>query len=311
MDIISGSWPGELYVFRGLEAGKFAAGQALKEKDGQQINPGRASTVFAADWDGDGDLDLVLGNIDGNVQLARNIGDKSKYTFGKAEAVKAGNQPISIPHGDSGPIVADWNGDRKRDLIVGAGDGSVWLFAGMGTGSEPALAAGRILVPSGNAGWDDKMTAGRPWGVRAKVAVADFNKDGQLDLLVGDFAVVREKLPDLKPEEEEKYAKADREYQEAMKAYQAAAEKSGLNALQVEYSRLSTQPKDETPQQAEKRKAALKDVEERMTKANAKIQPAIDALIAAQQKIRQPQSSYHGWVWLFQRKPSPTAPLAN
>jgi hypothetical protein len=96
-----------------------------------------------------------------------------------------------------------------------------------------------------------------------------------------------------------------------MKAYSAAAEKAGLNALHAEYSRLSTQPADETPEQAKKRKAELKQVEERMAKANAEIQPAINALMAAQQKIRQPKSTYHGWVWLFQRKPSPTAPLAN
>lgn len=312
MDILSGSWPGELYVFRGLGGNKFAAGQAIKDKDDQPIKPGSASTVFAADWDGDGDLDLVLGNIEGQVQLVRNEGTKTKSAFGKREPLSAGTQAITVPHGDSGPIVVDWNRDGKRDLIVGAGDGSVWLFAGSGTATEPVLAAGRILVPAGTSGFGSEPTSdGRPWGVRTKVAVADWNRDGLADLLVGDFAVVQEKLPEPEPGAKEKFAKADRDYQEAQKAYVAASEKAGLNALQAEYSRLSAQPADETPQAAKKRGAALKEVEARMATIQAEIKPAFDALMAAQRQIRQPQHTYHGWVWLFQRKPSATAPLAN
>jgi hypothetical protein len=39
-DIISGSWPGELFLFRGLPGGKFAAPEMLKDKDGNIINIG-------------------------------------------------------------------------------------------------------------------------------------------------------------------------------------------------------------------------------------------------------------------------------
>ena len=34
---------------------------------------------------------------------------------------------------DSHPIAADWDGDGKLDLLVGAGDGSVWFFRNLGT----------------------------------------------------------------------------------------------------------------------------------------------------------------------------------
>ncbi len=48
-DILSGSWPGELYFFKG--------------KDKKPINIDKAPTVFASDWRGTGRLDLSVGGI--------------------------------------------------------------------------------------------------------------------------------------------------------------------------------------------------------------------------------------------------------
>jgi hypothetical protein len=33
-----------------------------------------------------------------------------------------------VPHGDSHPIAADWDGDMLLDLLVGCGDGSVLFY---------------------------------------------------------------------------------------------------------------------------------------------------------------------------------------
>ena len=41
-DLLSGSWPGELYFFKGDGKGKFAAGETLKDKDGKVIKLGSA-----------------------------------------------------------------------------------------------------------------------------------------------------------------------------------------------------------------------------------------------------------------------------
>jgi len=64
-DILAGSWPGEIYVFRRQEDGHFAAGKVLTDAKGKAINVGSAA-AFAADWDGDGDLDILLGDFCGN-----------------------------------------------------------------------------------------------------------------------------------------------------------------------------------------------------------------------------------------------------
>ena len=45
-DILSGSYPGELYFFKGKGKGEFAAPVKL-QRDGKAINLGPSSTVFA------------------------------------------------------------------------------------------------------------------------------------------------------------------------------------------------------------------------------------------------------------------------
>src|SRR5262249_8346775 len=143
-----GSWPGELYFFKGLGKGKFAPGTTLKNKDGKDIRLGSASTVFAADWNGDGKLDLIIGNQAGQVQVMLNEGTDKKYVFSKATKISPDGAEIKVPDGHSGAVVADWDGDGKLDLIVGAGDGSVLFYRNIGTAKEPKLAAAETLVDS-------------------------------------------------------------------------------------------------------------------------------------------------------------------
>jgi hypothetical protein len=186
-DLLSGSWPGEIFLFQGSSVGVSSTGDALKHKDGRTVNVGRASAAFAADWDSDGDLDLLVGNIQGAVFLVPNEGGPKKLEFGEPVALRAGAQTIAVPAGDAGPCAADWDQDGDLDLLVGAGDGSVWLFENTGTSD---LAAGRqLLKPGTMAIQEPNRPATR--GGRSKICVVDWNGDGRLDLLVGDVAKMR------------------------------------------------------------------------------------------------------------------------
>ena len=184
-DVLTGSWPGELYFFERNNGGEFEPGAKILDENEQPINAGNASTVFAVDWDADNDLDLVLGDIAGNVQLITNQGTLAQPKYGKPEVLELGSVARNRG-GDSGPIVADWNADEKNDLIVPFGDGSVVWFQNVGSKVEPKFDEGTELVRESGFGFDFSKFEPGMWGARVKVCAIDWNSDGRLDLLVGD-----------------------------------------------------------------------------------------------------------------------------
>src|SRR5262245_59495404 len=125
-DVVSGSFPGEVYWFRRLKDGTFAAPEFLKHSTGETVKPGYCSATNVADWDRDGDLDLVIGSITGDVFFAANESADSipKYAaLVRVEAVKE-----RTGRGDSAPIVADWDVDGRPDLLMGSELGDVVWF---------------------------------------------------------------------------------------------------------------------------------------------------------------------------------------
>jgi hypothetical protein len=330
-DIISGSWPGEIFIFRGKGDGSYGPPEKLKDKDGNIINVGGgvhetadsititgdaefkedkdghyvvyngkvyrqtsekqvlvtgcASSVAVADWNGDGLLDLIVGDIGGHVSVYLNEGTKQQYAFGKPVRLKANGKEIAVPHGDAGPCVADWDGDGLLDLIVGCGDGSVMFYRNIGTAKEPKLAEGVVLIPPGKIEYDaEKMSKEPTRGVRAKVCVVDYNGDGLPDLLVGDLSNQKPNKPEPTPEEKKKQEAAKKDLEKLHGEYAGLVQKIiGPNRV-----------KDKD--QAKKLSEDLTKLRERMTEL---------------QKAAGSEYETHGWVWLFLREPPEKKEIAR
>jgi hypothetical protein len=286
LDVITGSWPGELYWFRGLGDGKFAAAEKIRDRDDKEIKVGNASTVFATDWRATGKLDLIVGNIEGFVYLIPNEGSPGKYAYGKPQKLKAAGKEIKVPHGDAGPVVADWDRDGKPDLIVGTGAGSVLWYRNIGSRQQPELAAAQTLVPESHLDWQQGLKPDN-WGIRAKVCVTDWNGDGWPDILMGDFGVSLGENPAKTDADKAAAAQAEKAYQEALKPY--------LTIM----AELNRPPAGETPEEKKKREEKISEWKERMRLAEVTLEKAA----AARQKYTRRQE-LHGNVWLFLRKPS-------
>ena len=327
LDLISGSWPGETFLFRGRANHSFAPPEMIQDKYGHFINigggiteraaggmfsdggllitgnatfertskgifvdyhgkrlestpekpiaiTGTASTVHPADWDGDGDYDLIIGDIRGNLWLVPNEGSASSYAFGKEQRLQAGARNLTV-QGKAGPCAADWDRDGDLDLLVGMEDGSVVLCENTGSAKSPKLSAAVQLVPPGvNAPYGSDAPVAVCRGTRSKICVADWNGDAWPDLLVGDNTRQKPDLPEPTAEEEAEYARIRQE----IKPLQ---DRSGELMQQI-YGRERVRDK-------EKREAIQKEmgpISERLRELRAKLPPEYET---------------HRWVWLFLR----------
>ncbi|HEX6812812.1 MAG TPA: VCBS repeat-containing protein [Planctomycetota bacterium] len=295
-DMISGSyWPGDITVFFGQGAGKFAAGEFLKDPAGKNANAGPpweserkpqmdslAAAPWLVDWDADGDLDLLVGNIEGHVVLLANDGNARSPKFVRKGPIEAGGQVLDVDNNDAGPTTADWDGDGLWDLIVGGGAGTVKFFRNEGTKQAPKLAAGVELVRGKGhvapaSGEEPKLPASR-----VKPHVCDWNGDGTLDLLVGDFASLKGPEPQLTSEQKATKAKLEKEMQ-------ANSEAMG---------KLFAKCDNEPDKLAGEDKKEWEAVQKRSSELWKELTPL--------QAERRPS----GFVWVYLRKP-PTKAAAN
>jgi len=139
------------------------------------------------DWDNDGDNDLVIGegpsSSTGKVRVYLNAGTVSNPQFSGFTYVQSNGSDLTCPgSGCLGcfPRVVDWNGDGKKDLLIGQADGKVKVFLNIGTDQNPTFDAG-TFVQVGPAGSKANIDVGD----RATPSAVDWNSDGKRDLVVG------------------------------------------------------------------------------------------------------------------------------
>lgn len=152
------------------------------------------TSAWATDWDGDGDLDLLLGDHDhkGRILLRRNEGSEKEAQFAtKNEFLDLGGKPLNAVGAVWTLCMRDWNGDGLEDLIVTTKDlpkhgekatEAVHVYLNEGSPKAPKLAAPTSIfsVQLGELG---SAPTGPATGLYSYLV--DFDADGDLDLAVG------------------------------------------------------------------------------------------------------------------------------
>ena len=156
---------------------------------------GHLSSVAAVDWDNDGDQDFLLGGYrSGQLFLSINVGSSTEPNYAETnQVIQAGGEAVAFEFGMGTPRVADWNGDGLFDILIGTIYGGVYLLENVGSEGSPQFDGIEILVAPlpGEAGSKQvKMVEavdGQPIGPGSSyhIEVVDYDRDGDLDLLMG------------------------------------------------------------------------------------------------------------------------------
>ena len=132
-DLLVGNGGGYLHLFLNQGDGNFASGVMVKA-GGKDVDTGSRASPCVTDWNEDGKKDLVMGNGSGEIFVFLNEGTNQQPVFGKP--LKLNNGKLDVGS-DSSPDVVDWNGDGKKDLVVGNDNGEIFVFLNQGTNHEP------------------------------------------------------------------------------------------------------------------------------------------------------------------------------
>jgi hypothetical protein len=219
-DLVCGNTSGNIGWFENLDGGNPPKWSRVKllEAGGEIIHlqagpngsiqgPAEAkwgySTLSVADWDHDGDSDLVVNSIWGKVIWYENTGTSREPKLAASQAVMvewsegASSWPAWNwwkPQGNelvtqwrTTPLVVDWNKDGLNDLVMLDHEGFLALYERKRKGAQLLLGSPRRSAFQGSGKGEEflrlnERSAGKSG--RRKMCVVDWDGDGDLDLLL-------------------------------------------------------------------------------------------------------------------------------
>jgi hypothetical protein len=145
---------------------------AANPLDGRDV--GDEAQPALADLDADGDVDLLAGRSAGDFDYFANTGDAVTPLFAAGTANPFGLAGVGSP--SSAPVLGDLDRDGDLDLVVGRYYGGLAYFENTGAATAPVFS--------------ERTGAANPLAeldvaYYTRPALADFDRDGDLDLICG------------------------------------------------------------------------------------------------------------------------------
>lgn len=180
LDVLVGEDQGRLfYAENTAEPGKPAAFGDW-QYDFQTIDVGISSAPFIGDVNRDGLPDLLIGERNGNINYFQNIGTRQQPQFNPDPTAlpntdRFGKVDARVPGyvaGYSVPVLVDMSG--KYCLLMGTDVGQIERYCGIEENFYNALIA------------DNEQFGGVLVGAQSRLALADLDSDGVLEMIVGN-----------------------------------------------------------------------------------------------------------------------------
>ena len=166
LDLVLGTWRDEVPYYRNegtRQAPRFVRADSALVR----LTRGSHASPSLADLDGDGDLDLLVGEASGAVNYYRNDG-----TSGAAKFVLVSDEWEGITGiRRSVPRPVDLDGDGDLDVVVGTESGRPLVLRNAGTKTAPRFVRDEAAPPQ--------------WPPYAAPAFGDLDGDGDLDVVLG------------------------------------------------------------------------------------------------------------------------------
>jgi hypothetical protein len=286
IDLLGEGYAGLTYVLYGNNDGSLNEAVVLKDKSGtdihlevyydfkmnkyqgQDIEDGdKGDFVKAHDWDNDGDLDLLISGGKG-VHLRMNEGTKKKPVFA--------TKNIKVLPAYYADAIVDWDGDGLWDILGGSKQGGVYFYKNIGKLGTPSFGEAVCIIKPSE--FVNKKFGGR-CGL-TQIAVADYNNDDKLDILVGNNNSVNKptpKLTDAQLKEKELLQKKTKEIEKKMDVYYKDFQKKYKNDQEKMYKAMNEDK-------------GFKKLDDEYMKIYLKLNKLM------------PGKESHGYVWLSLRK---------
>jgi hypothetical protein len=141
--------------------------------EGKPINLGNHSATRLADWDQDGDLDLIVGSGEGRLWLFRNRGTPRNPAFQQKQPITAGTQD-RWGTSYTGIVLTNLVGDELPDLVVCHSGNQLTIHENTGSAERPKFD-------------ESDLTFEVQANCQGRFDVADWDSDGLPDLITGSF----------------------------------------------------------------------------------------------------------------------------